>query len=129
MFSKGERMKLFKQQRKEEIAQYRKKHGSDGGTVTSTENHKVTKAEKIDAQWKLATLLAISKWKKLHVDDKRSDGELTEQWMREAANEGWCRKGSEGKWELRELKLNKKKMLEELKELGVIIEEERPQTE
>jgi len=122
-------MKLFKQKRKEEIIQYRKDHGLDGGVSTSTENHKVTKEEKIDAQWKLATLLAITKWKKLHPDDKRSDEELTEQWMREAANEGWCKKGSDGKWELRELKLNKKKMMAELKELGVIVEEERPKNE
>jgi hypothetical protein len=120
-------MKLLKKQRKEEIIQYRKDHGLDDSEVIPKENRKVTKEEKIDAQWKLATLLAISKWKKAHPDEKRSDGELTEQWMDEAANEGWCRKGDDGKWQLRELKLNKKKMLSELKELGVIIEEERNQ--
>jgi hypothetical protein len=73
--------------------------------------------EKIEAQWKLVTSLSILKWRKVNADDKRTDGELAEQFMGECEKEGWCRK-VDGQWQLKELKLNKKQVMEELKELG-----------
>lgn len=75
---------------------------------------KATK-EQIEAQWKLLTRLAIVRWRKTHLDDKRNDDELAEQFMNEAQKEGWCRRGKDGEWQLKYLKLKR----DEFDELGV----------
>lgn len=69
------------------------------------------KKERIEAQWKLLTRLAIVRWRKANKDDKRNDDELAEQFMNEAQKDGLCRK-VDGKWQLKELKLNKKEFEE-----------------
>lgn len=131
-------MKLtWRKKRKEEIEQYRKeygiqfdnsnKHGEADDAVAAKElivgNTDVSfkdtqlsdKQKRVEAQWKLMTLLAITRWKKAHPEDKRTDDELAEQWMNEAQREGWCRKNKDGRWELKELKLKRS----EFAELGI----------
>jgi hypothetical protein len=76
-----------------------------------------SREEKVDAQWKIMTRLAIIKWRKANPKDTRNDSELAEQFMTECEKEGWCRK-VDGKWQLRELRLSKKKLKKQLEELG-----------
>lgn len=78
---------------------------------------KVNKSDKVDAQWKIVTRLAIVAWRKNNLEDKRDDAELAEQFMDECSQKGWCRK-VDGVWQLKELKLNKKKLKKQLEELG-----------